>query len=160
MQTNEAGIKGEYTGSYDALAKIYQKYGLSGVYRGVGITLLRESISYGAWFGCYGTLKELTVPQGTNPSILWCMFLGAIAGECFWLSTYPIDVWKTKLQSDSFTNPKYRGILDVFSQTYKTEGFIGFWRGIVPWLSRAPIASGTTFATFELTKKLITSDSE
>lgn len=132
MQTNKAGIKGEFTGSYDALTKIYKRYGLNGVYRGLRITLLRDSISYGAWFGCYETLKELTCPKDSKPSILWYVFLGALAGECFWLSTYPLDVCKTKLQSDSFTAPKYKGIVDVIAKTYKAEGIAGFWRGIVP----------------------------
>ena len=91
-QTNKVGAKGDYNGSYDALTKIYKRHGLGGIYRGFEITLLRESISYGVWFGCYETLKQLTCPEGTKPSILWCVFLGAIAGEAYWLSIYPIDV--------------------------------------------------------------------
>mmetsp|Transcript_41483 Transcript_41483/g.47849 ORF Transcript_41483/g.47849 Transcript_41483/m.47849 type:complete len:150 (-) Transcript_41483:106-555(-) len=132
VQTNKAGSKGEFTGSYDALTKIYSRHGLLGVYRGWLITILRDCISYAAWFGCYESLKEASCSKDAPPSILWLMLLGAVAGEAFWLSTYPIDVCKTKLQADSFAEPKFRGIVDVFRKTYRAEGVVGFWRGIVP----------------------------
>lgn len=83
------------------------------------------------------------------------MFLGAIAGECYWLSVYPIDLCKTKIQSDSLSNPKYKGIVDVFRKTYRAEGLIGFSNGIVPCLCRTPFASGSTFAVFEIVMKYI-----
>ena len=174
VQTNKSGSKGEFTGSYDAFKKIYitaslltdlslskkmmyQKYGLKGVYKGYTITLMRCSISWGAWFGWYESLKQLLLSYNPNPSIIWFMILGAISGEWYWLSSYPVDVCKTKIQSDSFETPKYKGIIDVFSKTYKAEGIRGFWRGILPWMMRTPITSGWTFAMFEISKKLMAS---
>ena len=39
---------------------------------------------------------------------------GALAGNVFWLITYPFDVVKSKIQGDSFENPKYKGMIDCF----------------------------------------------
>ena len=94
--------------------RMYRNYGLKGVYKGYTITLMRCSISWGAWFGWYESLKQLLLSYNPNPSIIWFMILGAISGEWYWLSSYPVDVWKTKIQSDSFETPKYKGIIDVF----------------------------------------------
>lgn len=155
-QTNKAGTKGRFTGSYDALTSIYRQYGLRMVYRGFIITMLREIISYGSWFGTYESLKAATTSPEKPGSLLWLMFCGSIAGEAYWLSSYPIDVTKTKIQSDSLDNPKYKGILDTMRKTYRADGWMGFWKGIVPCVIRASIASGCTFGTFELVMKFIT----
>jgi len=37
------------------------------------VTLLRDSIAYGAYFGCYGTLKSKLLEIDPNPSILWLL---------------------------------------------------------------------------------------
>ena len=50
------------------------------------MTLLRDTIAFGAWFGTYGTLKARTCPKDSHPSILWLMFIGALSGEMFWLT--------------------------------------------------------------------------
>jgi len=69
---------------------------------------------------------------------------------------YPLDLCKTKIQSDSLRNPRYHGLLDTAKQTYKLEGFKGFYRGYVPCICRTPFSAGATFATFEIVLKLIT----
>lgn len=148
-------MKGQFSGSYDAVTKIYSQYGARMVYRGFWITMIREIISYASWFGTYESLKSKTTSKDRPASVLWLMLLGAIAGEAYWLSSYPIDVMKTKLQSDSLDKPQYKGIADVFKKTWRTEGMRGYWKGIVPCVSRAPFASGMTFGTFEVVHKLI-----
>ncbi len=44
---------------------------------------------------------------------------GGLAGEALWLSSYPFDVVKSKMQSDGFgPNKKYASMRDCFAQTY------------------------------------------
>ena len=50
---------------------------------------------------------------------------------------------------------KYHGSLDVVKKTLKVQGFQGFWKGIVPTLLRAIPASASTFASVELTLRLL-----
>ena len=72
---------------------------------------------------------------------------GGLAGEALWLSSYPFDVVKSKMQSDGFGEKmRYRGMLDCFAQTWRTEGARGFWKGIGPTLLRAMPVSAGTFA--------------
>ena len=138
------------------MSKIYHQYGLRKIYRGYVITLARDVVAFSAWFGCYETLKHNTCPKDRAPSMLWLMLLGAVTGEICWILSYPIDIVKTKIQSDSLINPQYRGIVDVIRKIYKIEGSRGFWRGFLPCAIRAPFVAAATFGVFELTLKLIT----
>jgi len=42
-----------YRGPFDAVKKIASKYGIRGIYKGQGVTFLREAIGYGAYFWTY-----------------------------------------------------------------------------------------------------------
>ncbi|KAF3357662.1 hypothetical protein VdG1_05765 [Verticillium dahliae VDG1] len=50
---------------------------------------------------------------------------------------------------------RYATMRDCFAQTYRAEGLRGFWKGIAPTLLRAMPVSAATFATVELTMRLI-----
>lgn len=64
-----------------------------------------------------------------------------------WISSYPFDVIKSKMQTDGFgKEQRYKTMRDAFAQTWATGGMKGFWRGIVPTLVRAMPVSAGTFA--------------
>lgn len=83
-------------------------------------------------------------------------FYGGLAGEALWLASYPFDVVKSKMQSDGFgEGQKFKTMRDCFGQTWRAEGFRGFWKGIAPTLLRAMPVSAGTFAVVELTMRAI-----
>ncbi|KAF5102968.1 hypothetical protein DV451_001668 [Geotrichum candidum] len=161
LQTQPSGDKKLYNGPVDAVKKIWSQHGLfKGIFRGSGITLLRESQAYGVWFLTYEFLMNETIKRtnkGRDQIPTWQLMLyGALAGEALWLSSYPLDVIKSQVQSDSFENSRYRGsAIEAFKQTWKGLGWRGLWRGIVPTLLRATPASASTFASVELTLRLL-----
>jgi solute carrier family 25 (mitochondrial carnitine/acylcarnitine transporter), member 20/29 len=72
---------------------------------------------------------------------------GGIAGEALWISSYPFDVVKSKMQSDGFgKEQRFRTMRECFAQTWRSEGVLGFWKGIGPTLLRAMPVSAGTFA--------------
>lgn len=83
---------------------------------------------------------------------LWALAYGAAAGYGLWGSIYPVDVVKSKLQTDAIdpAKRKYRGMLDCARQTYRAHGWRGFTGGLTPTLVRSPFANGATFVAFEL----------
>jgi solute carrier family 25 carnitine/acylcarnitine transporter 20/29 len=66
---------------------------------------------------------------------------GALSGYVLWIMIYPIDVVKSKIQTDSLdkTTAKYKSTLDCFRQTFATDGFKGFYRGFTACMLRAGI---------------------
>lgn len=91
-QSAERDPKMRFTGSYDAISKIYRQFGLKSVYKGFGITMLRDIISFAVFFGTYEQLKSNGEKGGKKNSMTKLMTMGAFAGVLLWLATYPIDV--------------------------------------------------------------------
>jgi solute carrier family 25 (mitochondrial carnitine/acylcarnitine transporter), member 20/29 len=152
LQTQPSGELRLYTGPADCLRKITSYEGITGLYRGQVVTLLREFHGYGIWFAAFEALMGLDtqrnkISREEIPS--WKVALyGGLAGEALWLGSHPLDVIKSKMQSDGFGDEKrYKTMTGCFQQTYMNEGIRGLWRGIGPALLRAMPVSAGTFAT-------------
>lgn len=160
LQTQPSGAKQLYNGPRDAVRKIWSQHGVRGLFRGSGVTLLREAQAYGVWFLTYEFLMNETIAltgKSRDQIPTWqLMLFGALAGEALWLSSYPLDVIKSQVQGDLFENSRYKGsAINAFKQTIAGQGWKGLWRGIVPTLLRAMPASAGTFASVELTLRLL-----
>ncbi|MBT6882100.1 MAG: hypothetical protein HOA34_06795 [Flavobacterium sp.] len=59
-------------------------------YKGFSPTIIRESIASSIYFGSYNQMRD----SGVN-----ILLAGGLGGWFSWLSTYPIDVCKTRMQS-------------------------------------------------------------
>ena len=153
LQTQPHGANRLYSGPIDCVRKLSVSEGLlHGVYRGFPVTLLREAQAYGVWFLSFEYMMNADaarnrVQRSDIPSYK-IAFYGGLAGEALWLSSYPLDVVKSKMQSDRFGKEvRYQSMMDCFRQTWRHEGMRGFWKGIGPTLLRAMPVSAGTFAT-------------
>ncbi|TDZ15659.1 putative mitochondrial carrier [Colletotrichum sidae] len=162
LQTQPHGAGRLYSGPLDCVRKLSSQGGgvFSGLYRGEAVTILREAQAYGVWFLAFEWMMNADAARNKvdRKSIApWKIALyGGLAGEALWLSSYPFDVIKSKMQTDGFgKEQRYKSMRDCFAQTYRGEGLRGFWRGIVPTLMRAMPVSAGTFAVVELTMRAI-----
>lgn len=159
LQTQTGDVK-LFNGPIDCTKKLYLSSGLQGIYKGLLPTLIRESIGLGIYFATYEALigRELKSNAGLErrdiPGWKLCMY-GGLSGYTLWLGIYPIDVIKSKLQTDSLDKPKYKGGLSVIRDIAARNGVKGFYRGFLPTILRAAPANGATFAVFELTMRLL-----
>lgn len=77
-----------------------------GLYRGAGVTAVREAQAYGVWFLTYEWLMARDVARrgagATRRDVeAWRLALyGGLAGEALWLASYPFDVVKSRMQTD------------------------------------------------------------
>lgn len=161
LQTQPHGAARLYSGPLDCVRKLSAHEGvLKGLYRGEAVTILREAQAYGVWFLAFEYMMNADaarnkVDRKSIPSYK-IAFYGGLAGEALWLSSYPFDVVKSKMQSDGFgKDMKYKSMSDCFRQTYRGEGLRGFWKGITPTLLRAMPVSAGTFAVVEMTMRAI-----
>lgn len=159
LQT-QTGSTASFSGPIDCFKKIYNKSGLAGIYKGLGPTLFRESAGLGVYFATYEALiakdlqNKIYPSRGDIPPWKLCMY-GGLSGYTLWIAIYPVDVIKSKLQTDSLSKPAYRGSVDVAKDIFRKTGIKGFYKGFVPTILRAAPANGATFAVFELTMRLI-----
>ncbi|KAI9483451.1 MAG: mitochondrial carrier domain-containing protein [Benjaminiella poitrasii] len=151
-----------FSGPIDCIRKIYQSYGISGIYKGQAITMLREFQGYGAYFLAYEFLvqdamkKNNLEKRSDLPTWKVCAF-GAAAGYAMWLTIYPMDAIKSKLQTDGFTaqTKQYSSALNCARITFAKEGAAGFFKGIGPCLLRAAPVNAVTFMGFELAMRML-----
>lgn len=79
----------------------------------------------------------------------------------FGSQNYPLDVIKSRLQTDGFPSQraqglqKYTSAIDCTRQLWAEQGAKGFMRGFTPTMIRSPFVNGATFAVFELTMRAI-----
>lgn len=153
-----------YHGPLDCIRKLssstHSRPGISGLYRGQTVTLLREAQAYGFWFLTFEYLMNSDMSRnGYNRSDISSpkvALYGGLAGEALWITSYPFDVVKSKMQSDGFgAGQRYSSMRDCFGQTWRREGWRGFWKGIGPTLVRAMPVSAGTFAVVELVMRAL-----
>lgn len=156
MQMQGTGVKKSsrklYKNSLDCLARIYNREGLRGVNRGMVTTLIRETPGFGVYFLTYDVLTRYI---GCEPNerfmIPKLLFAGGMSGIASWLSTYPVDVIKSRLQADGVGGVnQYSGIMDCVRQSVRKEGYMVFTRGLTSTLLRAFPVNAATFATVTL----------
>jgi len=151
-----------YNGPWDAVKKIYSAHGIAGLYKGQVATLAREASGYGVYFWTYEKLVQREMAQKEirrdqlNPAK--AILYGAASGYTLWAVIYPIDMIKSRMQTDGFspsTGQKYKSTLDCLRTTWRTEGISAFTRGLGPTLIRSPFANGATFLGFEMAMRLL-----
>lgn len=164
VQTGAAVAGGShFTGPLDCVKKVYAAEGLPGVYKGQFITVVREFFGYGFYFLGYewaiSKLKEKTGKPITELHPGLVMMCGAFGGFSMWIPVYPVDVVKSKLQTDALgAARKFNGTLDCIRKTFAAEGVAGFYKGFTPCLLRAAPVNASTFLAFELAMRLMGRD--
>ncbi|KAH9255016.1 hypothetical protein BASA81_006961 [Batrachochytrium salamandrivorans] len=145
-----------YNGPLDLVGKVAKQYGVSALFKGQCVTLIREFHGYGIYFSVYEYLMQRTMAShGVKRSQVssWHQLLfGAASGYMLWIFIYPVDVIKSKIQTDSFdkTQQKYKGMIDCYSKVVAQEGFAGLYRGFWACMLRAGPANAATFAAYEM----------
>ncbi|KAK3689625.1 mitochondrial carrier domain-containing protein [Podospora appendiculata] len=163
LQTQPHGAARLYAGPWDCVRKLTAPAAggvARGLYRGEAVTVLREAQAYGVWFLAFEWLMNADAARNgiarKDVSSWKVAFYGGLAGEALWLSSYPLDVIKSKMQTDGFgKDQRYKTMRDCFAQTWRAEGVRGFWKGIGPTLLRAMPVSAGTFAVVEATMRAI-----
>lgn len=147
---------GYFKGVMDCYKKLVQKRIL---YRGFTYTQLRESIGLGVYFTVYEKMirnemkrKNCKRDEISTTSIY---LKGGLSGMIYWISVYPLDVIKSRFQTDSISKPKFHSAISIIKYINSNFGISGFYKGFVATLLRAGPANGITFVVFELTKKYL-----
>ncbi|WRT70681.1 uncharacterized protein IL334_007679 [Kwoniella shivajii] len=159
------------TSTLGVVKHIVKVDGLRGLFRGFQATAMRD-LAYGPYFCTYEAMlrffkymKTPPLPENTHrheghtlideaemelsSGLTWTelMTAGGIAGVTAWLATFPLDVFKTRLQSASWpesrTNPasegvkvKPPGLWKVATTAVRQEGWRVMFAGLGPTLIR------------------------
>ncbi|XP_029012944.1 mitochondrial glutamate carrier 1-like [Betta splendens] len=100
--------------------------GVTGLYRGLGATLMRDIPFSVVYFPLFAHLNQLGQHSPEDPSVpfYWSFMSGCLAGSTAAVAVSPCDVVKTRLQSlKKGTNEEtYNGVVDCVRKILKKEG--------------------------------------
>mmetsp|Transcript_53297 Transcript_53297/g.59570 ORF Transcript_53297/g.59570 Transcript_53297/m.59570 type:complete len:360 (+) Transcript_53297:3-1082(+) len=147
-----------YTGMVDCATKVYKSGGISSLYKGTLLTIIRDVPGSIAWFGTYEVIKRSLVQwQGIDdPSRLSpfaVMTAGGFAGITCWATIIVPDTLKSRYQTAP--EGKYNGMADVYRTLVKEEGYAALFTGFRPAMIRAFPANASCFMGMEVAKKLL-----
>jgi solute carrier family 25 carnitine/acylcarnitine transporter 20/29 len=105
------------TSSLAIVRQIFAREGLRGLYRGGAVTAVRDSVGYGFYFCAYDASKQIFGGtrnyggrgEGESLSAWKILMCGGIAGCVSWASIFPLDVVKTRVQSEAIGTPAISG---------------------------------------------------
>ncbi|KAL7866849.1 hypothetical protein AOLI_G00146630 [Acnodon oligacanthus] len=112
--------------------ELLRNQGISGLYRGLGATLLRDAPFSVIYFPLFANLNDLWKGDVEGPAPFYCSFLsGCLAGSTAAVAVNPVDVVKTRLQSLTRGSQEdtYSGVMDCINKILRKEGPSAFLKG-------------------------------
>jgi solute carrier family 25 carnitine/acylcarnitine transporter 20/29 len=155
--------------------EILKTEGIRGLYFGGVVTALRDSIGYGWYFWSYELSSRFVVSQmkargmeSRSQEIASSLLCGGLAGVVTWTSIFPLDVIKTRVQTQKlgenaslltgrapvdWTEHRRLGAMEITRIAYQREGMGVFFRGLTICSARAFIVNAVQWAVYELIKR-------
>ncbi|PGH08273.1 hypothetical protein AJ79_06060 [Helicocarpus griseus UAMH5409] len=132
-------------GTIEAIKQIISRHGYVGLYTGVRLHALRDTIGTGLYFGIYETAKQLiSTFLGDHHSPFGApMAAGALSGVIPWICTYTLDTRKTRAQSILLGKSK------EISQASLAAARSSMYKGMSVSIARTALQNMILLTTFE-----------
>ncbi|KAI9663812.1 MAG: hypothetical protein M1821_007302 [Bathelium mastoideum] len=138
-----------YTGPIDCTKKLLRGYGISGLYRGLGATLLFRSFFF-FWWGTYDIFTRMLSTHTSLSTPAVNFWAGGLSAQVFWITSYPSDVVKQRIMTDGLgAERKFPRWIDAARAVSNESGWRGYWRGFLPCFLRAFPANAMALVAFE-----------
>lgn len=137
----------------DTARSMYTQGGFRAYYRGLGAGLVGvfpySAIDMSTFEGI--KLFYLKYTQKEDPGVIPLLAFGSISGSVGATTVYPLNLIRTRLQaSGTPAHPRlYTSFFDAAVQTYRNEGFLGFYRGLIPSLAKVVPAVSISYVVYE-----------
>lgn len=138
-------------GPYDVVRRTLKTNGITGLWRGASVTLIRDSIGCGTFFVCFeaGQRYLPSITGKEQGAFVHTIGSGFMAGFGYWLSSLPLDSLKTLVQTG-----KSSSAMDTIRVLIKRDGIGGIlqlYRGWQLAFSRGSPSAAVTLTTYSTT---------
>ncbi|KAK6825707.1 hypothetical protein PG990_002967 [Apiospora arundinis] len=141
-------------GTIQTLRNIVKHRGFSGMYTGLNLHLMRDSLGTGIYFATYESSKQLlTTFSGTNAhkNPVAVLVAGGLCGIVSWALIYPIDSVKSIYQRNALMYSKGQTVPIPKIQFFRRD----MYRGLGVSMGRSAAVNAVFFSAFEMFKKKI-----
>ncbi|XP_053120874.1 mitochondrial glycine transporter isoform X2 [Hemicordylus capensis] len=120
----------------------------------------RSQVELRSWVGAEVAAKDQVAPRRGSEAelmhpVLKAFVCGSISGTCSTLLFQPLDLLKTRLQTlqPSVNGLGRVGMVTLLFKVFRTESFLGLWKGTSPSFIRCIPGVGIYFSTLYVTKQ-------
>lgn len=166
IQSSGAETKSKSQSAMRTISNIIRQEGVSGVYRGLGISIMREASLNVLRLGLYDPLmsvahegyRDMASASETGlPPLYKRIAVGSLCGVIGSMASNPMELVKCRLQcaGESATSShmyQYKGVGDAMRSIVRTEGFGGLWNGAKVFAIRNAVGSAANLSTFSALK--------
>ncbi|CEJ82856.1 hypothetical protein VHEMI02901 [[Torrubiella] hemipterigena] len=152
----QAQVKVRRSGnSWDITKSIWQSQGIRGMFTGGTITALRDSIGYGFYFWSYKLMcnhwNTITgLDESSKSAAARTLTCGGIAGIVTWASVFPLDVIKTRVQTQPIQDWKsHMGAVEIAKNAIRKEGGQVLFKGFTICCARAFFVNAIQWMVYE-----------
>jgi solute carrier family 25 iron transporter 28/37 len=153
-QPHDAPLRGSATRT---MQTIVRKESYGGFFSGFAATIARDVAFAAVYFGSYELFKWIgrrLDQQAQRFKFAKFGVAGALAGAVGTVFTIPLDVVKTRMQTQAQLQlpdgqRRYASSWDAVRTIHRHEGARAFWRGCGPRVVQTMPAAAITFSTFE-----------
>ncbi|KAF2747710.1 solute carrier family 25 protein [Sporormia fimetaria CBS 119925] len=142
-----------YRSMWSGLKHVYNTRGLRGLWSGFIPSTF--GVAHGAvQFAIYEKMKNGRGDQigGKQNLSTWdFIYMSAASKFMAGVITYPYQPIRARMQQYDAAN-QYTGLIDVFRKTYRNEGLLAFYKGVVPNTLRVLPTTMITFIVYEKTR--------
>ena len=153
------GVEPRYKNLRTAIRTIPREDGITGLWRGLGPNILRNSVINAAELATYDQIKHAILSSGLMDDSYLCHFTsGFMAGFCAVIVGSPVDVVKTRIMNkpvDKQGKLLYRSAPQAFGKILAQEGPLAFYKGFVPNFMRIGTWNIVMFLAYEQVKKVL-----
>lgn len=154
---------------------ILKSEGIKGLYHGGMTTVMRDSFGYGVYFWAYELSTRMLAQQvgtdhGPKVEAMKVLLCGGISGVVSWTSIFPLDVLKTRIQTQTLQPAESQpllagslavkeariGALAMARKVYAEEGAGAFFRGVGICSVRAFVVNAAQWAMYEWIMRTLT----
>ena len=140
-------------GPISVIRRTIKANGVTGLWRGMASTVLRDSVGCGFFFVAMAYSQERLAPAHNNsnrppPSTPILMLSGALAGVSFWLWALPVDTMKTWIQNGTACNLTHA--VRISQRHGLVQSIPSLFRGWQVAYSRGAPSAAITVVTYSL----------
>lgn len=133
-----------YRSAVHATGLLVKEQGLTGLYRGLGSTTMKQCATSAVRMGSYNTMKQAWQSYGLPQNSATTFGIGALAGTITVYASQPFDTIKSRTQSALGATTT-----EAIASIWRDGGVKGFWKGSTMRLGRLVLSGGIVFTVYE-----------
>jgi solute carrier family 25 (adenine nucleotide translocator) protein 4/5/6/31 len=143
----------QFKGLLDCAFKIFKADGVTGLYRGFGVSVIGIFVYRAFYFGCYDSGKDLILTGNLKDSLIVKFFFAQLVVTSSESLSYPLDTVRRRMMMQSGKAIKeYTSAVDCFNKILKNEGPKAFFKGNFSNIVRS-IGSSMVLVLYDEMKK-------